>query len=50
MIWAYDNAESMKDFDTGIIRIKTNKYEKDKKIKRKMVLQKKKEFQYLRII
>lgn len=35
LIWAYDNAESMKDFDTGIIRIKTNKYEKDKKNKAK---------------
>ena len=35
LIWAYDNAESMKDFDTGIIRIKTNKYEKDTKFKNK---------------
>lgn len=29
VIWAYDNAVNFKDFDTGIIRVQTNKYEKD---------------------
>lgn len=29
IIWAYDKAESFKDFDTGIIRIETNKYTDD---------------------
>lgn len=29
VIWAYDNAVHYKDFDTGIIRIQTNKYNND---------------------
>lgn len=29
IIWAYDKAKSSKDFDTGIIRIETNKYTDD---------------------
>lgn len=29
LIWAYDNANNMKDFDTGVIRIETNKYDKE---------------------
>ena len=33
IIWGYDNAESMKDFDTGIIRIKTNLFDKEESFK-----------------
>lgn len=35
IIWAYDKAESFKDFDTGIIRIETNKYTDDISFKQK---------------
>lgn len=34
IIWAYDDAKSFKDFETDIIRIKTDKFRKEKKFKK----------------